>query len=62
MKVIISDKAKKDLFDIARFIGANNLLRAKSFVDELTNSCYALSNMPRVLNGARYYAVMKLDF
>lgn len=45
-RVIISDAARLDLFDIGRYIKLNNPSRSDSFVAELFRRCRALENFP----------------
>lgn len=42
--VRLSDKAERDLLDIALYIAADNPVRAFSFVDELENACKSLAD------------------
>ncbi len=46
MKVVITEDAKADLFEIKAFIRPHNPIRAASFIDEILDRCTALSAMP----------------
>ncbi|MCO1345946.1 type II toxin-antitoxin system RelE/ParE family toxin (plasmid) [Burkholderia multivorans] len=46
MKVRLSSEARQDLIAIGDYIARDNPSRARSFVQELTNKCASLANMP----------------
>ncbi|OQP84252.1 plasmid stabilization protein [Rhizobium rhizosphaerae] len=47
MIVVITDEAEADLEHIGDYIAANNPRRAETFVQELTERCLRLAEMPR---------------
>lgn len=47
LDVRLSERATRDLTDIALFIAEDNPARAQSFVTELENACLRLGAMPR---------------
>lgn len=47
MKVILTDAAWEDLFQIGSWIKTDNPRRASSFIDELEQRCLALGDTPR---------------
>jgi toxin ParE1/3/4 len=47
MRLVITDEASADLFEIGEWISAGNPRRALSFVDELKARCARLTDMPR---------------
>ncbi|OLP52495.1 plasmid stabilization protein [Rhizobium rhizosphaerae] len=47
MIVVITDEAEADLEHIGDHIAANNPRRAETFVQELTERCLRLAEMPR---------------
>jgi plasmid stabilization system protein ParE len=47
MNVVFTGPAQTDLTAIEDFIGADNPGRARSFVDELIDSCIGLADKPR---------------
>lgn len=47
MKVVFAPAAKTDLQEISNHIARDNPVRALSFVDELIDHCYTLTDMPR---------------
>lgn len=46
MKVLLSERSRRDLRAIATFIASDNPARARSFVEELTTACTSLSDRP----------------
>ena len=46
MKVVITDKARQDLFAFGDHIAKSNPLRAFSFMEELEVSCFSLGDFP----------------
>jgi toxin ParE1/3/4 len=47
VKVIFAPAAVSDLFAIGDYIRPDNPTRAQTFVDELIDHCYTLTDMPR---------------
>jgi plasmid stabilization system protein ParE len=46
MTLVFTDEAKVDLLHIGRWIARDNPVRAATFVDEITNRCAKLIEMP----------------
>jgi addiction module RelE/StbE family toxin len=46
MRVVLTETAKEDLFEIGAYIRSDNPARSISFVDELLDACFALADMP----------------
>ena len=47
MKVVVTQAALDDLFQIGRYVKVDNPARAETFVSEIYQRCHSLAEMPR---------------